>query len=415
MNERYEAFQILKKVMLEDGYASLLMRNRFSNATKQEIALVTTLVYGTLQNQYFVRYQWEYLVNKKVSKEIGILLDMSVYQLWKLDKIPAYACINDAVNISKKIAGGSYSNLVNAVLRNVVRNGFKEVVGDEVKQLSLMTSHPEWLIRMWKAHYGWDVTKSLCEYSLLVKPMVARVNPLLASKEELLKNPKFTEGKLAPMALYYDGNLLDSEEYKSGKVSIQDEASQMVACLVDPKDDDCILDMCAAPGTKAIQMAQMMHNKGRIVCLDIHKHRVELIQKGVEKHGISIIEAKCMDATTCDSLNESFDKVVLDAPCSGLGVLGQKPDLKLRIQPENVDEIVALQKELLETASTVLKDGGTLVYSTCTLNKKENEKQVENFLKRHEEFTLVSQRSYFPYEFDSDGFYMAKLVKNGKI
>ena len=415
MNERYEAFQILKKVMLEDGYASLLMRNRFTNASKQEIALVTQLVYGTLQNQYYVRYQWEYLVNKKVSKEIGVLLDMTVYQLWKLDKIPAYACINEAVNISKKIAKGSYSNLVNAVLRNVMRNGFKEVVGDEVQQLSIMTSHPEWLIRMWKAHYGWNITKSLCEYSLLVKPMVARVNPLLVSKEELLKNPLFTVGKLAPMALYYDGNLLDSDEYKSGKVSIQDEASQMVACLVDPKDEESILDMCAAPGTKSIQMAQMMHNKGRIVCLDIHEHRVELIKKGVEKHGISIIVAKCMDSTKCDTLNETFDKVVLDAPCSGLGVLGQKPDLKLRIQPENIDEIVALQKELLETASRVLKDGGTLVYSTCTLNKKENEKQVENFLKKHEEFTLISERSYFPYEYDTDGFYMAKLVKNVKI
>ena len=243
MNERQEAFLVLKQVLLEDGYASLLMRNRFSHASKQEIALITQLVYGTLQNQYYVRYQWEYLVNKKVSKEIAILLDMSVYQLWKLDKIPAYACINDAVNISKKIAKGSYSSLVNAVLRNVVRNGFREVEGDEVKKLSIMTSHPEWLVRMWKAHYGWEVTQQLCEYSLLVKPMVARVNPLLTSKEELLKNPLFTNGKLAPNALYYDGNLLDSDEFKTGKVSIQDEASQMVACLVDPQVGDSILDM----------------------------------------------------------------------------------------------------------------------------------------------------------------------------
>lgn len=415
MNERQEAFLVLKQVLLEDGYASLLMRNRFSHASKQEIALITQLVYGTLQNQYYVRYQWEYLVNKKVSKEIAILLDMSVYQLWKLDKIPAYACINDAVNISKKIAKGSYSSLVNAVLRNVVRNGFREVEGDEVKKLSIMTSHPEWLVRMWKAHYGWDITKQLCEYSLLVKPMVARVNPLLTSKEELLKNPLFTNGKLAPNALYYDGNLLDSDEFKTGKVSIQDEASQMVACLVDPQVGDSILDMCAAPGTKGIQMAQMMKNMGRIVCLDIHQHRVELIKKGVEKHGISIIEAKCMDATKCHELGETFDKVVLDAPCSGLGVLGQKPDLKLRIQPENLDEIVALQKQLLDTAAMVCKENGVLVYSTCTLNKKENEKQIESFLKRHEEFTLVSERSYFPYEYDTDGFYMAKLVKSGKM
>ena len=415
MNERYEAFQILKQVMLEGGYASLLMRNRFKDASKQQIALVTQLVYGTLQNQYYVRYQWEYLVNKKVSKEIGVLLDMSVYQLWSLDKIPAYACINDAVNISKKIAGGSYTGLVNAVLRNVLRNGFKEVEGDEFKKLSIMTSHPEWLVRMWNAHYGFETTKSLCEYSLLVKPMVARVNPLLASKEEVMKNPLFTEGKLAPNALYYDGNLLDSEEYKSGKVSIQDEASQMVACLVDPKEGDCILDMCAAPGTKSVQMAQMMQNKGRIVCLDIHQHRVDLIAKGMSKHGITIMEPKCMDATKCLELNEVFDKVVLDAPCSGLGTLGQKPDLKLRIQPENLDEIVALQKELLHVSASMCKDGGTLVYSTCTLNKKENEKQVENFLKQHPEFTLISQRSYFPYEFDTDGFYMAKLEKSGKI
>ena len=122
-----------------------------------------------------------------------------------------------------------------------------------------------------------------------------------------------------------------------------------------------------------------------------------------------------MDATKCHELGETFDKVVLDAPCSGLGVLGQKPDLKLRIQPENLDEIVALQKQLLDTAAMVCKENGVLVYSTCTLNKKENEKQIESFLKRHEEFTLVSERSYFPYEYDTDGFYMAKLVKSGKM
>lgn len=412
MNERKEAYELLKEVMLEGGYASLLMRNRWKYATKQEIALMTQLVYGTLQNYRYLRYQWEQMPKTKLPESIGILLDMSIYQLWKLDKIPAYACIHDAVEIAKGIKYGKYASVVNAILRKFTREGYREVEGTPLQQLAICTSHPDWLVNLWNSHYGWETTVKLCESSLSVKPMIARINPSKISKEELLKNPLFTVGKLAPSAFYYEGNLLQSEEYKNGFVAIQDEASQMVAHLVDPKEGSSILDMCSAPGTKAIQMAQMMNDHGQILCLDVHEHRIKLIQQAAEKQGIHCIETKCMDATEVSNWNQTFDQVVLDAPCSGLGVLAQKPDLKYRIQPTDIDEIVTLQKELLDGASTVLKVGGTLIYSTCTLNKKENEKQVAAFLKRHENFSLMKERCYFPYEYDTDGFYMAKLIKN---
>ncbi|MDD6466607.1 MAG: 16S rRNA (cytosine(967)-C(5))-methyltransferase RsmB [Erysipelotrichaceae bacterium] len=412
MNERKEAYKLLKEVMLEGGYASLLMRNRWKGATKQEVALMTQLVYGTLQNYRYLRYQWEQMPKKKLPESIGILLDMSVYQLWKLDKIPAYACIHDAVEIAKEIKHGKYAPVVNAILRNLTRNGYRKIEGNETVQLAIRTSHPDWLVELWKHHYGWENTVRICEADLQVKPMVARMNPNRTTKEELLANPLFTSGKLAPWAFYYDGNLLQSKEYQSGKVAIQDEASQMVAHFADPKKGTSILDMCAAPGTKAIQMAQMMQDEGHILCLDIHEHRVQLIQQAIQKQGIHSIEACCMDARKIREFNREFDQVILDAPCSGLGVLAQKPDLKYRILPRDLDEIVMLQQELLDAAANVIKKNGILVYSTCTLNKKENEKQIEAFLKRHENFTLIKERCYLPFEYQTDGFYMAKLIKN---
>ena len=410
---RKEAFEILCQVLIDGGYASLLMRTRLEKYSDTDKSFITQIVYGVLQNYYFLDYQWQSFRQGDLPREIEILINMSVYQFLMLDKVPDYASVNEAVELSKKLFHGKYSKVVNAILRNCLRKGLVEVTGEPDEALSITTSHPLWLIKMWISHYGLKATTELCNLSLETKPMMARVNTMLCSKEEVLKDKLFTSGKLAPDAVSYQGNLLLSEQYKSHKVFIQDEASQMVAHLVKPQKGERILDMCGAPGTKAIQLAQLTNDEVDIVCLDIHQHRVKLITDSVNQLGLKSIVAKCMDATDASSEYDesSFDVVLIDAPCSGLGVLGQKPDLKLRIEPKDIDEIVTLQRELLISGAKMLKVEGRLVYSTCTLNKKENEKQIAWFCQNHSNFKLMVEKTYFPMEYDTDGFYMTKLMK----
>ena len=209
--------------------------------------------------------------------------------------------------------------------------------------------------------------------------------------------------------IYDYGNIADTSWYQSGCLAIQDEASQMIAPLLNPQPGQRILDVCSAPGTKATHMAQLMKDQGEIIALDIHEHRVALIEQGARRLGLSSIQTRCMDATCLEGLEEaSFDGVLCDVPCSGYGTLSRKSDIKYHMQSEDMDTLIPLQAAILRQASAMVKPGGVLVYSTCTLNKKENEKQVEAFLQEHSEFEKVFERTVFPFEFGSDGFYMAK-------
>ena len=410
---RKEAFEILCQVLINDGYASLLMRTRLEKFAEVNKAFITQLVYGVLENYYFLGYQWQEFKQGDLPQEIEILINMSVYQFLMLDKVPDYANVNETVEIAKRLFHGKYSKVVNAILRNCMRQGTKEVTGSIDEVLSITTSHPLWLVKMWISHYGLETATQLCRFSLIAKPIAGRVNTMIISKEDILRNSLFSSGRLAPEAVYYSGNLLLSEQYKSHQVFIQDEASQMVAYLVNPKKKESILDMCASPATKAIQLAQMVNDDITITCLDVHTHRVKLITDSVNELKLKSISAKCMDAREVNKEFEisSFDVVLLDAPCSGLGVLSQKPDLKLRVKPNDIDEIVMLQQELLTSGAKMVKTGGRLIYSTCTLNKKENEKQIEWFCQKNPNFQLVSEKTYFPMDYDTDGFYMTKLMK----
>jgi len=413
MKARNEAYKILEQVIIDEGYASLLLRSRLNGYKDVDKGFITQLVYGTLQNYDNLCYQWNEFRQGKLPKKIEILINMSVYQLLFLDKVPDYACVNEAVDISRTLYQERYAKVVNAILRNCSRRGSIEVTGTHEEILAITTSHPLWLVKMWINHYGLEITEKLCTQSLKTKAMVGRVNLMKTTRDSVLNNPLFQKGKLADSAVYYEGNLLQSDEYQNGLVTIQDEASQMVAYLVSPIRDEKILDMCAAPGTKSIQIAQMVNDEIDITCLDIHEHRVNLIRDSVENNELKSIKALCMDSTriSAEFETDSFDCVLLDVPCSGLGVLASKPDLKLRIKPEAIDSIVEVQSQLLEQASLLVKNSGRIIYSTCTLNRKENEKQIEQFLAKHTEFKLEFERTYFPMEYDTDGFYMAKLVK----
>lgn len=413
MNAREIAFSMLKDICLHNTYSNLLLRKELNKAKEQDKGLITQIVYGTLQNYRLCRYQWEDLVKKLPSDDICVLLDMSIYQLFYMDKVPAYAIINEAVEITKKSIHPKMAKMVNAVLHRAERRKEREVKGNEVKMLAIKTSHPEWVVSMWKAQYGMDVAEKICYANMETKPNAARVNTWKTSKEKLLaQDERFHEGYMSKDALLYDGSIAETSSYEQGLISIQDEASQLIARIVDPQPDEEILDVCSAPGTKANHMAELMQNKGHIVCGDLHPHRVELIREGAKRLGITIMEPMVMDATELAEIKgQMFDRVLCDVPCSGYGVLARKSDIKYHMKSEDMDTLIPIQKKILSKSAEHVKPNGILVYSTCTLNKKENEKQIQAFLKEHDDFMLVEERTIFPFEAHSDGFYMAKLQR----
>lgn len=414
MKAREKAYYLLCDIVLGKKYSNLILRKEINEFEAKDKALITSIVYGTLQNYRYLRYQWEHFVHDSISEDMALLMDMSIYQLLMMDKVPSYAVVNEAVEIAKSVHKGKYRAMINAMLRRFQRDGVRELTGNEIQKLALKTSHPEWIVKMWEKQYGFETAKAICEDNQKVAHQCARVNTRVTSREAIIEqNPLFSKGFLSQDALIYQGgNIADTKEYLSGQISIQDEASQCVALFLDPKPGEKVLDTCAAPGTKTCHIAQIMDDQGEVIALDIHEHRVELIKQGALRQGMHSVKAYCHDACEVSQYydEESFDRVLVDAPCSGYGVMKRKNDIKVHMQPEDMDEIIQLQKAILNEACKMVKKEGILVYSTCTLNKKENEKQVENFIKEHPDFELLEQKTIFPFTFDTDGFFMAKLI-----
>lgn len=417
MKARQAAFNILKDICLEKRYSNLALKEDLDNFSEVDKGLITNIVYGTLQHYRYVRYMWEQYPETIPREEIGILIDMSVYQLLFLDKVPDYAVVNEAVDIAMNIYEGKYGKFVNAILHNVIRNGKRVISGSEVERKAIETSMPTWIVKMWTKQYGQEISFKICDILNRIPDQVARVNTLKITKEEVKAlNPGFIDARVSPDGLIYtNGNIAHTDEFKKGYVTIQDESAQLVTHFLDPKPGEVILDMCAAPGSKTCHIGSLMKNQGELYALDIHEHRVELIKYNARRMGIIMVDALVKDATKLeDTFKENcFDRILLDGPCSGYGVIARKSDIKYHMKSEDMDSCIQMQRKLLESATKYLKPKGILVYSTCTLNKKENEKQIEMFLKVHPEFELLEERTIFPYEYNSDGFYMAKLTKKG--
>lgn len=421
MKVRKIAFEVLNEIYIKKAYANLALNSAISSNDLSVIdrTFLTRVVYGTLQNSILLEYQLNKVTQqKKVKPKMRIVLLMSLYQLRYMEKVPSYATINEAVEIMKEMDGQQAANFANGVLRNLNR---MEIHLDEsmfkttLEYYSVKYSHPLWLLQMMEKHYGEEITKKICEVNQTPPNVAMRVNTLKVSLESMLELPYFRRGKLAKYSLIYTaGNSLNDFSYlKKGEVFIQDESSQFVAEFLNPIENSTVLDMCAAPGSKSINLGILMKNTGKITALDLHPHRVKLIDNAVRTMGLSNIETKAMDATKVESLEKTYDYVLLDAPCSGYGVIRRKPDILLKNEQGDLDGLIQLQAALLEAAYRVMKNQGTLVYSTCTLNKKENNLQIESFLNRHEDLELVESRQIFPFEYDSDGFYMAKIKRKG--
>lgn len=412
INARVKTYEVLKEIVIYRKYSNLVLRSSLDDVNDIDKKLITYIVYGSIQNYDYLLYQWSDLIKKKPSKEVEILLNMSIYQILFMDKLPEYAIVNEAVDIAKTIEYGKYYKMVNAILREVLRRKERLLEGSELEILAIKTSHPLWLLKMWSKQYGLDIMNRIVKDNNKQANSAARANTMKCSINDILANEKFTRGIIDNCVYYDGGNIANTEEFKKGLLTIQDEASQLVAVFMQPKENERILDTCGAPGTKTTHIAELMNDKGEIIALDIHQHRVELIKNSCKRLGIGSIDARCDDACSIDEQDYGlFDRILVDAPCSGYGVIRRKPDIKLHMNSNDMDEIIQLQKGILNNTCKLLKSGGILVYSTCTLNKKENELQIKNFIEENKEFILVEEKTIFPFELDSDGFYMAKLLK----
>ena len=388
-------------VKLHGEYSNLYLRKHLKSCDSKDRNLATRIFYGTIQNWSYCEACWQIYAKRKVNDKIAVLLTMSTYQLLFLDKVPAYAIINDAVNLAGLIQPRS-KGFVNAILHQV------KPLENEKDPIAFETSCPSWVVKMWTKQYGKTQAENMARCSCQILPVTIRCNPLRMDKEEIaqyktIKSPD----------IYIGHDITSDPLYISGKISVQDRGSLAIAQFMDVQAGDRVLDCCSAPGTKAMAMAERMKDEGHIDCIDIHAHRVQLIQQDAKRLGLSCIHAQVGDATKLNGLG-MYSKVLCDVPCSGYGVLARKPDIKLHMQPSDMDTLIPLQAQILSCASTHVVNGGILVYSTCTLNKKENEKQVDRFLASHPEFILLSQKTIFPNSMH-DGFFMAKMQKSKNL
>ena len=413
---RIHAYRILNQYFEDESFLNIALNEELkkSELKREDKDLCTTIVYGTIQNLLAIQYQLQpYIKGKRVKKKIKTLLYLSLYQLMYLDKIPEYAVINEAVNIAKK-QGYQTSKFVNAVLRNFVRNERRSLEDlDELERISIETSHPLWMVKMFNKQYGLEKTKKICLEDNTPPTRSGRVNTLKANKEELLKEGCFKEGTLSKDALLYDkGNLALTSYFKEGKVTIQDESSQLVARLLDPQKTDYVLDMCSAPGSKTTHLSALMENQGKIEAYDLYEHKVKLVEYNLRRLDVKNVHIQAGDSTKLKEVysEKTFDRILLDAPCSGFGVLKRKPEIKYH-DSSIMDGLVSLQELLLENAYYLLKNDGTMVYSTCTISKKENELMIQKFIEKHPDMEVIKQRTILNYEYHTDGFFMCKMKK----
>lgn len=414
--ERELALEILIAYERDHTYLNIALNHALEYRDVKS-DLVTALVYGTIQYRLRLEYELEpQITGRRVKVFERMLLLMSVYEHLYMS-MPDYAIVDSSVELAKKKKGKRTSQFINGVLRTTFQNPRNLDDLEEVETLSISESHPLWMVKMLKAQYGLEETKKILKANNEVPYKTARINTLKTSRDEFIEShPDFVASPNSPYALFYKGgNIAHTKAYQEGLLTIQDESSQLAAALLTPQPGETVLDMCAAPGSKTTELAMLMNNQGSIDAFDLYEHKIKLINDNAKRLGVEIIHAKTGDATDLTTFEKKcYDKILLDGPCTGLGVLSRKPEIRYH-EASIMDEIIPIQKKLLENAYKLCKMGGDIVYSTCTINKKENEKQIAAFIKAHEDMTIVKERTILPYEIHSDGFYMCLLKKEPQV
>ncbi|MGR6760768.1 16S rRNA (cytosine(967)-C(5))-methyltransferase RsmB [Paenibacillus sp. T2-29] len=440
---REVALDVLTGVEQEGAYSNLELNRRLQQAglSASDVGLTTELVYGTVARRNTLDYFLNKFVQKgtaKLQPWVRSLLRMSVYQLVYLDRVPDHAVVSEAVTIAKRRGHQGISGMVNGVLRSMLREPDKLRIPDDLsaeERISLEHSHPQWLVKRWIKQYGADTAEAICKANNEPPAVSVRVNTTMTSRDQLLDEmvAKGIDAVPSPVSPYgivvrSGGNMALTSWYTDGLLSVQDESSMLVAEAVAPEPGMTVLDCCAAPGGKTAHMAELMKDRGRIVANDLHAHKHQLICEQTNRLGLDAVETVTGDALDLKERYAlaSFDRILLDAPCSGFGVIRRKPDLRWSKTAEDVRDITQLQHELLDSVAGLLKPGGILVYSTCTIEPDENEGQLARFLSEHPEYELAKDHSFpdvnhemdgiqkgsvqlLPQHFHSDGFYIARL------
>ncbi len=429
VSARELVLDILIEVNEKEQYSHLVIRdvlNKYQYLEKQERAFLTRLAEGTIEHMLemdFIINSFSKVKVKKMKPLIRNLLRMSVYQLKYMDSIPDAAVCNEAVKLARKRGFGQLRGFVNGVLRNIARELEHLQYPDEklepVRFLEVTYSVPEWMVEQWIKTCGYEQAKEICASFLQERPITIRVNLLKISPEEL-KEKLVAEGvtvreiEKLPYAFAISGYdyLQSLESFQEGLFYVQDISSMMVAEIAAPERDSYIIDVCAAPGGKSSHLAEKMSGTGMVEARDLTEYKVSLIEENIERHGLKNMNAVQMDATVFDAASvEKADVLICDLPCSGLGVMGKKTDIRYKMTIEKQRDLVQLQRQILDTVHTYVKKQGTLVYSTCTIHQEENEGNVAWFVEKYPEFEVVSSQQMFPGEECHDGFFIAKLKR----
>lgn len=436
--DREAAFKVLLAIERDGSYSNLELSKMLASDELSNKGFIREIVYGVTENKIYLDYILDKFIKKGAAKtklQALIILRMGVYQILFMNSVPNYAAVNESVALARRFARGT-DGFINGVLRNFIRNmdSASEIdVKGQLEYLSIRYSCQLKLVEELVSMLGFEHAKVLLEHAGHRPPLSIRVNVAKISVKELADrlraNGFETEGsKLSDRVLLVKGGALtEANEYKEGLFSIQSEESCAIADFADAKSTELVIDLCAAPGGKAAAMAEQILKpststepltetepgiaSGKVIALELYEHRAALIEATARRLGLENIEVRCQDAVEqIDELVGKADLVLADVPCSGLGVIRRKPEMKYRDEFD-FDELVEIQKGILETGSSYLKPGGRLIYSTCTINPRENELMVKDFLERHEEFISEKEVKLSPFDNGYDGFYMNKLKK----
>lgn len=426
-NLRALAFETIQDIINDKAYSNIIINDVLSNneLNRADKGLYTELVYGTLKRKYTLDYLLKPFVQTKLKGWVRQLLWMSIYQYVYLDKIPEHAIINEAVEIAKYKGGPHNGNVVNGILRNIMRSDLPDFteITDDKKRIAIEYSLPKWLVDHWTTHFGIEKTETIAQSFLDKVTTTVRVNLTRISVDDAIR--RLTDDYIVEQdreietCLHISGKpIIESRMFKDGLISIQDKSSMFIGELMALKEGDQVLDACSAPGGKACHIAEILNGTGHVDATDIHEHKIDLIDFNIRKLRLSNISAFEHDAT--EKYDKVYDKILVDAPCSGLGVLRHKPEIKYEQSQHAIESLVEIQLEILNNVKYNVKPGGTMIYSTCTIEQMENENVVYTFLKENKDFEFdqfehpitgekVKTMQILPQDFNSDGFFITRI------
>ena len=437
MNCRKLAVKILDRVLNEGAYSNIILSKELNETelNDKDKALLTELVYGVLRRRKTLDIIISNFIKdiKLMNKDTLNILRVAIYQMNFLDKIPSYAACNEAVEEAKEISEGD-SKLVNGILRNFTKNPDDiEVPGNKIDEYAYKFSFEPWMIRLLIKQYGEDISKKIMSGLNTIPQVSVRVNEIKSDYDEAFEELEaleyeIEEGVVCPEAISIKGgkSIENNPLFKDGKITVQDESAMIIAPLLELEEGMNVIDLCSAPGGKTTHIAEILRNTGKVLAFDLHESKLGLIKENCERLGLTNVEVNTNDATKLNpELIASSDRILLDVPCSGIGIIRKKPEIKWNKTRADLRQIIPIQRDIMENAWMYLRDGGIMIYSTCTLNKEENEENIEWFLNKHKDCSVkkifIGKQNNLVYNRNGsltimpneimDGFFVAKLEK----